>query len=131
MRTRVLLGPMPAILRDILDETFGSQDDVMLVGTCNEDAALRSAVDASSPDVVVVGVEQHDQAGGYVDLFRAHPDLRLLAIRNDARSAAMHEFRVRHCNVPVLSSATILAAVRAGCDGITERMSAPTVRERG
>lgn len=118
---RVLLGPMPAILRDILDETFGSQDDVTVVGTCSEDSALRNAVDAASPDVVVVGVERHEQAGGYIDLFREHPDLRLLAIRNDARSAAMHELRVRHCNVPVLSSAAILAAVRAGCDGLVNQ----------
>jgi hypothetical protein len=121
VRTRVLLGPMPAILRDILDQTFGSQDDVTLVGTCNEDSVLRNVVDALSPDVVVVGVEQHHHAGGYVDLFREHPDLRLLAIRNDARSAAMHEFRVRHCDVSVLSSATILAAVRGGCDGFVEQ----------
>lgn len=130
MRTRVLLGPMPAILRDILDETFGSQDDVILVGTCNEDSALRNAVDSLSPDVVVVGVEQDDRAFRYADLFREHPSLRLLGIRNDARSAAMHEFRVRRCRVADLSSVAILSAVRDGCDGIWERVSASGAGER-
>jgi hypothetical protein len=131
VRIRVFLGPMPAILRDILDETFGSQDDVILVGTSNEDAALRDAVDALSPDVVVVGIEQHDRADGYVDLFREHPDLRLLAIRNDVRSAAIHEFRVRRCVVAELSSATILAAIRGGCDAIESSAGAADAGERG
>jgi hypothetical protein len=127
---RVFLGPMPAILRDILNETFGSQDDVILVGTCNEDSALRDAVATLSPDVVVVGVEQLDAAGGYVDLFRDHLDRRLLAIRNDVRSAAIHEFHIQRCHVADLSSATILAAVRGGCDGLASHASAANTNER-
>ena len=106
------------MLRDILDETFASQNDVILVGTCDRESALRDAVDRLTPDVVLVGVEQQDWAGGYLDLFRDHPDLRLLAIRNDARAAAMHECRIRRCSVAELSPASILAAVRAGCDGV-------------
>jgi hypothetical protein len=127
---RVFLGPMPAILRDILNETFGSQDDVILVGTCNEDSALRDAVATLSPDVVVVGVEQLDAAGGYVDLFRDHLDRRLLAIRNDVRSAAIHEFHIQRCHVADLSAATILAAVRGGCDGLASHASAANTNER-
>jgi hypothetical protein len=130
VRIRVFLGPMPAILRDILNETLGSQDDVILVGAGSEDSALRDGVATLSPDVVVVGVEQLDAAGGYVDLFRDHLDLRLLAIRNDVRSAAIHEFRIRRCQVAELSSATILAAVRGGCDGLPSHASPANADER-
>jgi DNA-binding NarL/FixJ family response regulator len=113
---RVLLGQMPGMLRDILRDTVRGHDDLEVVGVCDSAAELGGFVDRSSPDVVVVGMERQESIGVFVALFRDHPDLRLLVIRNDARSAALHQLRFRRCRVTDVSPAAILAALRAPCD---------------
>src|SRR5262245_22579493 len=109
-----MLGKMPAILRDILEETFASQRDMMVVGI-SDPAAPRSmvaaTVAASRPDVLVVGVDRQDWAPGFVELFVDNPELHILAIGDDARSATMHELYIRRWHVPALSPPAIVAAV--------------------
>jgi hypothetical protein len=116
---RVMLGSMPAIIRGILEQTLGTQQDMTLVG--NYDAASPAAsvstmVAASRPDVLVVGTQQDEWAAGYLDLFADHPRLHILAIGDDARSAMMHELYVRRWRVAELSPPAIVAAVRAARD---------------
>jgi len=125
-----MLGQMPAMLRDILEETFDRQDDVVLVGTRESVSSLRTAVDLHGPDVVVVAVDGEDWAGGFIELFRDHPSLRLLAIRNDARRAVMHELSIRRWRVTDLSPAAILAAVRASAADSEAEADALFIRER-
>jgi hypothetical protein len=112
---RVMLGPMPAMLRDIIRETVASQDDLVLVGSGDTRDAphLHRAVDVHAPDVLVAGVEGSDWVGEYVELFRDHPDLRVLVVRNDARAAALHELVIRRFEVADPSPRSILAAIRA------------------
>ncbi len=108
---RVLLGPMPQMLREILEETFARQPDMAVVGP-GAAGPLREVVDRYAPDVVVVGREGRDWVGRHVDLFRHRPRLRLLVIRNDGSTAALHELRIRRCPVPDLSPDAVVAAVR-------------------
>jgi hypothetical protein len=129
---RVLLGGLPGILRDILEETFASQSDVMLVVEDRGDpgASLRNAVDVHAPDVVIVGVDRQDWVGDYLELFRDHPLLRILAIRNDGRGAVMHELSIRRYRVTDLTPPAILAAVRASVAEAEEEADALFQRER-
>jgi hypothetical protein len=69
-----------------------------------------------------VGVERPDWANGYVGLFVDHPQLHILAIGDDARSATMHELYIRRWRVADLSPTAIVAAVRASRDDGDEQV---------
>ena len=127
---RVLLGEMPEMLRDILDQTFASQDDVTVVGDRESISPLRAAVGLHDADVVIVGVDRQDWVGDYVELFRDRPMLRVLAIRNNGRGAVMHELSIRRYRVTDLTPTSILAAVRASVADAHDEADALFFRER-
>ena len=114
---RVMLGEMPAMLRGILEEIFSHQRDMMLVGPSDAVAVGAVAVAAYRPDVLVVSPDESDWATSYAGLFGEQPRLRILAIRDDARSATMSELYVRRWRVADLAPDAVLAAVRAACAG--------------
>ncbi len=127
---RVLLGPLPQMLREILLETFAHQPDMLVVGEPSV-GPLHEAVRLHGPHAVVVGMEGHDWAERHVELFRERPRLRLLVIRSDGRSAAMHELRIVRCPVEELSPEAVVAAVRRSCAPLAEGEDAPTAPGRG
>lgn len=111
--TRVMLGMMPAMLRDILETTFAREHDMTLVGKSDARSSLPADVAASRPDVLVVAVDRPELAAGYTGLLVDHPNLHILAIGEDARSAMMQEVYLRRWRVADLSPSAIVAAVRA------------------
>lgn len=110
---RVMLGKMPAMLRDILEETFAGQRDIVLVGSPNSTDSLAMSVAEQQPHVLVVGIDKPDVVSNVVQLFVENPSLRVLAIGEDARSAVMHEVYLRRWSVAELSPKAIVEAVRA------------------
>ncbi|MGQ0647752.1 MAG: hypothetical protein ACT4P7_09265 [Gemmatimonadaceae bacterium] len=126
---RVLLGQMPAMHRDILDETFASQGDIEVVGCVEASDSLLDAVSAFAPHVLILGADRDEWSAEHLSLFRAHPHTHVLLLGNDARSASMYELQVHRTAIPELSPRAILAAVREACrDGDTVA-SAPDTRD--
>jgi hypothetical protein len=109
---RVLLGPMPAMHRDILDETFAAQDDILVVGRSTSPVALRGDVATLEPHVTIVGGESAEWSDEHLALLRAQPPRHLLLLANDARSASLFGLRVHRADLAELSPRAILAAVR-------------------
>jgi hypothetical protein len=108
-----MLGKMPAMLRDILGETFAGQRDIMVIDPSDSTASLSMSVAEHQPHVLVVGIDKPDVVSNVVELFIENPSLRVLAIGEDARSATMHELYLRRWRVAELSPAAIVDAVRA------------------
>ena len=108
---RVLLGPMPQMLRDILVATLSAQADMVLVGQRTA-APLAEAVAAHAAEVVVVGADRNDRPEEYVEAFRHRPQVRVLVIRSDGRTAAMHELLIRRQPLRELSPDAVVSAVR-------------------
>jgi len=114
--TRVMLGTMPAMLRNILETTFAREQDMTLVGESGGRVSLSAEVAANHPDVLVVAVERLELATGYTELLIDHPHLHIFAIADDARSAMMQELCIRRWRVADLSPATIVEVIRAARD---------------
>lgn len=110
-----VLGQMPAMHRDILEETFASQSDMMVVGRCDSLKALHDAIDALASNVTVLGVDRAEWSADVLALFRSHPKLRLLPLANDARSAWLYELQVHRASIEELPPGAILAAVPENC----------------
>lgn len=119
---RVLLGPMPAMHRDILDETFAAQDDILVVGRSASRDALAADVATLAPHVTIVGGESAEWSDEHLALLHAHPPRHLLLLANDARSASLFGLRVHRDDLAELSPRAILAAVRQApreCDTVS------------
>ena len=112
---RVLLGQMPAMHRDILEETFASQGDIEVVGRVEASDSLLDAVGALTPHVLILGVDRAEWSAEHFSLFRTHPPLHVLMLGNDARVASMFELQLHRTEIPELSPKAILAAVREAC----------------
>jgi len=114
-----MLGKMPAMLRGILEETFATEHDIMLVGAGDSASATASvaSVRMHQPDVLVVGVERRDWSAPFVESFVANPRLRVLAIGEDGRSGVVEELAIRRWRIPEVTPRSIVAAVRASLDG--------------
>lgn len=110
---RVMLGPMPALLRGILEETLRHNGDIMLVGPPAPALALSAAVTLHRPDVVVVGGAQSAWLGEFSQVLFDRLQVHVLAIDDDARTATMHEVNVRRWPLADVSPESIVAAVRA------------------
>ena len=110
---RVMLGDMPAMLHGILEETFAGCADIVLVHPFHASNSLAESVAAQRPDVLVVGVEQHDPVDDFAALFAEHPTLRVLAIGEDARSAIIHELYRRSWRASSLAPSSIVDTVYA------------------
>ena len=108
-----MLGHMPAMLHGILRETFAGRRDIVLVHPVHTRNTLRESVVAERPDVLVVGVDQHERVEDFVALFAENPSLRILAIGEDARSATMHELYLRRWRATDVTPGSIVNAVYA------------------
>ncbi len=112
---RVLLGQMPAMHRDILEETLASQSDMMVGGRCDSLEALHDVIDARAPNVTVLGVDRAEWSADFLALLRSHPKLRLLTLAHHARSASLYELQMHRTSIAELPPGAILAAVREDC----------------
>ncbi|MEO8619779.1 MAG: hypothetical protein ABI625_01865 [bacterium] len=126
---RVMLGTMPAMVRGILEETFATQHDMMLVGNANADVAMSATVAAHNPDILVVGMAHDEWASEFISLFIDHPRLHILAIGEDARAAMIQELYIRRWRISELSPMAIVDAVRASC--AVENASARPISNTG
>ncbi|MEP7380597.1 MAG: hypothetical protein ABI910_02870 [Gemmatimonadota bacterium] len=109
---RVLLGPMPAMHRDILNETFAAQDDIVVVGHCASSDALAGDLATLEPHVTIVGSDSAEWSDAHFALISAQPPRHLLLLANDARSASMFGLRIHRSALAELTPRAILAAIR-------------------
>lgn len=114
-RIRILLGPMPQLLRDILRSGFLAEPDMEIVGDIREGSGLVGLCSQRRPDVLVLeadpALEPELEAAIRID-----PAIKILAVAPNGRDARMHRLQWR---VDVVQEASfrdlrdaILAAVR-------------------
>jgi hypothetical protein len=89
-RVSVVLAGLPRLLADVVAGVLEEQDDVRVVGdpVPLEDTML--AVADRRPDIVVCGVPPAEAGGLYERLQATHPDLRVVELVADGRTARVH-----------------------------------------
>src|SRR5262249_14496061 len=104
---------MPRMLREMIKEIIAADARCSIVAETDDENSLRTSLDRSRADVVIVA-STSDGADHYVELLRAHPTTRVLAIATSGRRAFIHELRPRVTEISELSPETLLAALRPG-----------------
>jgi len=106
---RIVIGAVPKILREILDEVLASEPSFEVVHL--EHANLREVIDSLAPDLVVTMIDG-GVPEGYREFFRAHPTLRLLGIKEHGRNAFLVELQPQKVSLGELSPKDLVVAIR-------------------
>src|SRR5262249_1710782 len=78
---RIVLGDLPRLLRDIIAEAVRREADMMLV--------------EADADVVIVADDPPDCGARHRQALVEHPELKILVVSDDGRTAQLLEFRRR------------------------------------
>lgn len=78
---RVLVANKPKLMRELLRETFAEQSWIDIVGEVADESEIRSHVERTSPDLLVVTAEERGKRPEICDtLLREFPELRIIAV---------------------------------------------------
>jgi DNA-binding NarL/FixJ family response regulator len=114
--TRVVLGTLPPLLRDIVRATLTRDADVEIVTQVDGRDEIASALERSEAHVAVLGVAPADWAGLSVflrALLAAHPRLTIIALASDGRSGYVYRLQPRGVVIDDISPISLAQAIRS------------------
>ena len=112
--TRILVANRPKLMRDVVLATLSDQPGIEIVGEVSDETQILGQVQATLPDLLVIGLDEPEQRPAICDLvLRDHPGLRILAIasRRDRSICYWASFDIHSDDVEA-STDGILSAVR-------------------
>lgn len=78
---RVLVANRPRLLPELILSTFADQTDIEIVGELSDESEIFASVDKTSPNFVVIGLDQSGRRPAICDeLLREHPEIRVIAV---------------------------------------------------
>jgi chemotaxis response regulator CheB len=79
--TRVLVANRPKLMREVILATLADQPGIEIVGEVTDEAEILGRVQATLPDLLVVGLEENEHRPAICDrVLREHPELRIIAV---------------------------------------------------
>lgn len=78
---RVLVANRPRLMREIVLTAFEDQPDIEIVGEVADDSEIMESVKRTLPNFVVIALDQPGRRPLLCDdLFREHPEVRVIAV---------------------------------------------------
>jgi DNA-binding NarL/FixJ family response regulator len=78
---RVLVANRPKLMRELIVSTLADEPGVEIVGEVAEESEVRDRVNQTSPDLVVIALDEPANRPAICDtLLRDHPGLRIIAV---------------------------------------------------
>lgn len=115
MPVRVLIGPMPKLLKELVDSYLAESDEIELLGTPAPGQSYEDAARDQCPDVLVVGQDDLLESPPFCTLLCELPNLHILALRRDGSAAALSELRLQQHWIRSYTPERIIAeVVKAG-----------------
>jgi chemotaxis response regulator CheB len=113
--TRVLVANRPRLMREVIAATLADQPGIEIVGEVSDEAEILPQVHATSPDLVVIGLDESEERPAICErVLREYPGLRIIAVasRKDRSLCYWASFDI-HCADIESSAAGILDAVHS------------------
>ena len=111
--TRVLVANRPKLMREVILAALADQPDVEIVGEVSDEAEILSQVQATLPDLLVIGLDENELRPPICErVLREHPALRIIAVasRKDRTLFFWASFDI-HCTDIESSMAGIMRIV--------------------
>jgi DNA-binding NarL/FixJ family response regulator len=109
---RIALGRMPRLLRDIIVQVIGREQDMAIVGEGADLTEVGALLRREPADVVIVDGAAGDDGGR---LLREHQQVKVLALSGDGRSAALHWLEPRLHTCSDVSPDGLVRLIRSAC----------------
>jgi DNA-binding NarL/FixJ family response regulator len=78
---RILVANQPRLMRELILTTLTDQPDMEIVGEVVDDAEIPAEVAKSSPDLVVISMDESGRRPVLCDtILHKHPEVRILAV---------------------------------------------------
>src|SRR5260370_5037319 len=78
---RVLVANRPRLMRELILATLADQPGIVIVGEVSNDAEIADKVGQTSPDLVVIALDEPGKRPYICDtILRQHPEVRILAV---------------------------------------------------
>jgi len=115
---RVLVANRPRLMRELVIATISDQPDIEIVGEIQEESGIKSAVEQSQPDFLIVALDNHDRLPDFCQsILQSHPLVKIIAIASNRNSTMFYWASLRvQSNQIEASEAGVLNALR----GITQ-----------
>ncbi len=92
---RVLVANKPRLMRELVVATISDQPDIEIVGQIEEDTEIRSAVQQTQPDLLIVALGESDQLPAVCRvILEDHPHVKIIAIAPHRNSAVFYWARL-------------------------------------
>jgi DNA-binding NarL/FixJ family response regulator len=125
-RLRVLVRDLPPLLRDIVEDAVGSQDDMEIL-TDRTIVQPGHAEKPAGPDVIVTATADIDQSeAAAADWLRWRPESRVLVIETTGRRSVMYEMRPHAVRIGDLSRDQLVEVIRSARTGGTSHRVPPS-----
>ena len=99
------------MLTDIITRLVGTETDMVVVGAV-EPGNLLDALGDTRPDVVILGLDDVSAAPISTQLLSLWPDLKVMGVSADGRSACLYELRPHRVPLGDLSAQGLVEAIR-------------------
>ena len=94
---RVLVANRPRLMRELVMATIADQPDIEIVGEVQEDqeeqeeSAIKSAVDTTQPDFLIVALDRRDRLSVFCQsILQSHPQVKIIAIAPDRNTSVFY-----------------------------------------
>ena len=102
------------MLDSLLSGLLLSASDMAIVGRVPEGQHFTAAIEATGPDVAIIGGQTGEWAQSLNDTLFSHPRLKLLLITAAAQDGYVCELKPRLTQLQELSATALLGAIRDG-----------------
>src|SRR4051794_2054287 len=96
----------------IIADAITSEPDMEMAGLLPTRGDLRARVETESADIVIMGLEDLELPSECLELFDAHPFIRVLGVSTDGRHAALYELRPQRLALGEASPDGLIHAIR-------------------
>jgi DNA-binding NarL/FixJ family response regulator len=111
-RIRIVAGDLPQLAAEMVERAVDRQGDMALVGTATSLRELVALARRTKPDVVVVGLHDHELSQDYLELLFDQPRTRVLGIAAHDGRAYLYELRPEQVELGEVSPDDVVASIR-------------------
>lgn len=112
---RVLIGALPEGVYNAVSEVIVREPDLDVVGVAATPSGILHAAGMLHADVVVVGIVDGALPGVATHLLDQYPDIRVVGVAPEGRTALMYALRPRIDSFSSSSLTELSKAIRAAC----------------